>query len=288
VKLRVLGSAAGGGFPQWNCACANCRAARAGDARVERRTQDSVAASGDGDGWILLNASPDVRAQIEATQALTPQHGRGTPIRAIVLTNGDVDHVLGLFCLRESTPLVVWATEAVEAGLRANALWRTLERFPDHVVVRRLELGGEHEVGAGLVAIARPIAGTVPLHLAGRATPSACDNVGIWLRCGASTAAYVPGARSLDGLAPADVLLFDGTFFESDELVRLGLGTRRAEDMGHVPIAASLALRGGFARRIYTHVNNTNPILRDDSEERARVVAAGWELARDGMELELR
>ena len=285
MKLRVLGSAAGGGFPQWNCACANCRDVRAGDPRLLARTQDSVAASGDGDGWILLNASPDLRAQIEAHRELHPRHGRDTPIRGIILTNGDLDHVLGLFSLRESTPLTIWATEAVEAGLRGNTIWRTLERFPGQVTWRRLELGREAEVGAGLCVTARPMAGKLPIHLEGRAMPSSGDNVGLWLRKGKNVAAYVPGAKSTDGLERADVLLFDGTFFEDDELLRFGLGTKRADEMGHVPVSRSLALRNG--RRIYTHINNSNPMLRKGSPEEARVLAAGWEIAHDGLEITL-
>ena len=285
MKLRVLGSAAGGGFPQWNCACANCRDVRAGDPRLLSRTQDSVAASGDGDGWILLNASPDLRTQIENTRELQPRHGRDTPIRGIILTNGDLDHVLGLFSLRESTPLTLWATEPVESGLRSNTIWRTLERFPGQVTWRRLELGREVEVGAGLCVTARPMAGKLPIHLEGRARPSPGDNVGLWLRKGKTTAAYVPGARSVDGLERADVLLFDGTFFEEDELPKLGLGTKRADEMGHVPVSRSLTMRNG--RRIYTHINNSNPMLRKGSPEEARVLAAGWQIAHDGMEIAL-
>jgi pyrroloquinoline quinone biosynthesis protein B len=286
MRLRVLGSAAGGGFPQWNCACANCRDVRAGDSRLLPRTQDSVAATGDGDGWILLNASPDIRQQLEASSELHPRRGRDTPIRAIVLTNGDLDHVLGLFTLRESTPLVIWATEPVEAGLRGNTIWRTLERFPGQVTWRRIELGREVEIGAGLSLTARPLAGKLPIHLEGRATPSAADNVGLWLRAGSRRAAYVPGARSTEGIDKSDVLLFDGTFFEADELAQQGLGGKRAEEMGHIPVSQSLTLRSA-ARRIYTHINNSNPILRKGSPERARAEAAGWEIAHDGLEIQL-
>jgi len=286
VRLRVLGSAAGGGFPQWNCACANCRDVRAGDPRLEPRTQDSVAVTGDGDGWILLNASPDIRQQIEASPDLHPRHGRDTPIRGIILTNGDLDHVLGLFSLRESTPLVVWATEAVEAGLLGNTIWRTMERFPGQVTWRRLELGREVEIGAGLGLSARPMAGKLPIHLEGRRTASAEDNVGLWLRAGARTAAYVPGTRSIEGLERTDVLLLDGTFFESDELPRLGLAQKRAEDMGHVPVSQTFSARAA-GRRIYTHINNTNPMLRQGSPEQTRVLNAGWEIARDGLEITL-
>ena len=144
MRVRVLGSAAGGGFPQWNCACGNCVLARAGDPRVRARTQDSIAFTGgeNASAWNLVNASPDIRAQIEASPMLHPRAPRHTPIRSILLTNGDLDHVLGLFSFRESTPLEIWATDAVRAGLEErNALMRTLHRFPEQLTWKRFELG---------------------------------------------------------------------------------------------------------------------------------------------------
>src|SRR5690349_43203 len=187
LYLRVLGSAAGGGSPQWNCGCANCTAVRAGDAALEPRTQASAAVSADGEQWFVLNCSPDVRAQIEAFPALHPRRLRDTPIGGIVLTNGDIDACLGLFILREDQPLVVHASEAVERGLREhNALTRTLERRPGQLTWHRLRAGEVVPlVGAagpsGLTIEAVPVPGTVPLHLKGLAAPSPDDNLAIVL-----------------------------------------------------------------------------------------------------------
>jgi pyrroloquinoline quinone biosynthesis protein B len=311
MRVRVLGSAAGGGFPQWNCACGNCALVRAGDPRVRARTQDSIAFAGEGDGsgWNLVNASPDIRAQIEASAVLHPRGPRHTPIRSILLTNGDLDHVLGLFSLRESTPLVVWATDAVRAGLEErNALMRTLHRFPEQLTWKRLELGKPAALGDGTTVEARPVAGKAPVHLMGL-VPSATDgepaqngarsalenNVALWIRHDGRLVVYAAACASLDGLGEAfdeaDVLFFDGTFWSSDELVAAGLSRARAEDMAHLPIGGdrgSLARLGSCraTRKIYTHVNNSNPILVEGSSEHGAVRAAGWEVAFDGMDVD--
>ena len=301
MLVRVLGSAAGGGFPQWNCGCDNCLLVRAGDPRVRARTQDSIAFAADssagkpGPGWNLVNASPDIRGQIEATPELQPRARRDTPIRSILLTNGDLDHVLGLFSLRESTPLEVWATDAVRAGLEErNALMRTLHRFPEQLTWRRLELGRAVELGDGTTVEARSVAGKAPVHLVGLAPNTPEDNVALWIRERGRLVVYAAACASLDGLQPAfdeaDVLLLDGTFWSSDELVAAGLSGARAEDMAHLPIggeAGSVArLAASLARRrIYTHINNSNPILVEGSPEHAAVRAAGWEVAYDGMEI---
>jgi pyrroloquinoline quinone biosynthesis protein B len=301
----VLGSAAGGGLPQWNCACENCTLVRAGDARIQARTQDSLALSrgGAGDRWLLVNASPDVLRQIERFAPLHPRSPRDTGIGAIALTNGDLDHVLGLFSLRESQPLVVLATERVRAGLvERNAMMRTLARTPDQVTWKTLELGREvvvDAVGLGITAVAAP--GKLPVHLAGAVEASPEDNVALRVRDLASGRVCVVATAvgALDGveamLGGADLVFFDGTFWSEDELPSQGLGKSRARDMAHVPIggdAGSLArlaridgLRG--ARRVYTHINNTNPVLREGSPERADVERAGWELSYDGMEIAL-
>jgi pyrroloquinoline quinone biosynthesis protein B len=307
MHVRVLGAAAGGGFPQWNCACGNCKLVRAGDPRVQARTQDSIAFSAasanapSGDvGWNLVNASPDIRAQIEASPWLQPRSPRHTPIRSILLTNGDLDHVLGLFSLRESTPLEVWATDAVRAGLEErNALMRTLHRFPEQLTWKRLELGRELPLGDGTTVEARAVAGKAPTHLMGLVPGSAEDNVALWIRHESRLVVYAAACASLEGLedafAEADVLLLDGTFWSSDELVAAGLSRARAEDMAHLPIGSAKAggekgslarlANCGARRKIYTHVNNSNPILVDGSPEHAAVRAAGWEVATDGMEI---
>ena len=300
----MLGSAAGGGSPQWNCGCANCVAVRAGDASLQPRTQASAAVSADGTQWFLLNASPDVRAQIEAFPALHPRRLRDTPIGGVVLTNGDVDACLGLFILREDQPLVLYASEAVERGLREhNALTRTLERRPGQLTWHRLRAGEVVPlVGAagpsGLTLEAVPVPGTVPLHLKGLAAASPEDNLALVLGdARGHRVMYAPttAARTplLDARArAADVLVFDGTFFRDDELTSLGLTTRSARDMAHWPLGgvegslrwlAQLPCR----RKILTHINNTNPILRAGTPERDELAAAGVEAAYDGLEVEL-
>lgn len=297
--MRVLGSGAGGGFPQWNCGCANCMAARRRDPHVRPRTQDSLAVSADGEHWHLLNASPDILRQIEDNPFLQPRGLRHSPIRSIVLSNGDLDHVLGLFSLRESWPLVLYATSAVRRGLEErNAIFRTLKRFPDQVVWRELPLGSETALDHGLAIEARPAPGKLPVHLVGVCEASPEDNVSIWLRdtVTGKRVAYVGATSSAVGLErsldEADCVFFDGTFWSSDELLRLGLSNARAEDMAHLPIGGaqgSLARLSSIRtpRKIFTHVNNSNPILVEDSPEHRAVREAGWEVAFDGMELVL-
>jgi pyrroloquinoline quinone biosynthesis protein B len=305
MRAIVIGSAAGGGFPQWNCGCPNCVGVREGRGDLLGRTQDSVAFTSNGDRFALVNASPDILAQIKATPALWPKAPRHTPIGAVVLTNGDMDHVLGLFSLRESQPLAIYATPPVWKGLEASVLVRTLKRFEGQVVFRPLVIGQEVELadaageplGIRLRAFAAP--GKLPVHLVGHAAESPEDNVGLSLRdaSGSSNAgaiAYAAACASLEGvdLAGHAAVLFDGTFYREDELVRLGLSKAVAKDMAHMTISGE---RGSLAavaaldalrttRKIYTHVNNTNPILAD-TEERRAVIAAGWEIAFDGMEI---
>jgi pyrroloquinoline quinone biosynthesis protein B len=304
MRIHVLGSAAGGGFPQWNCGCANCKGARAGAIAAKPRTQECVALSADGDSWFLLNASPEIRAQIESYPPLHPRDRRDSPIAGIVLTNGDLDHCLGLFCLRESHPLVVYTTDAVRRGLtERNVLYRTLQRFEGQVTWRGLELGREIELSgsdarpSGLLLVALPVPGKQPVHLEGIATPGAEENVGLRIRGRGHLLAYASSAGAIDAavlgmLEDADCVFFDGTFWSETELIDLGLGSKRARDMAHLPIgghAGSLARLATLRapRRFFIHVNNTNPILREDSAEAAAVAAAGWRVAEDGMELEL-
>jgi pyrroloquinoline quinone biosynthesis protein B len=306
MRVRVLGSAAGGGLPQWNCACDNCKLVRRGDAQISARTQDSIAVGVDGKpSWLLVNASPDILRQIERFDGLWPRAPRGTPIGGIALTNGDLDHVLGLFSLRESQPLRVLATRRVRAGLvERNALARTLARTPDQVQWTDLELGREvmlEDVGVAVAALAAP--GKLPVHLMGLAEPSPEDNVALRIRDIASESASrgrtIVVATSVGALDAAealvdgaDAIFFDGTFWSEDELIALGLAKAHARDMAHVPVGGQEGSLSRLShvraeRRIYTHVNNTNPILRDGSPERAAVERAGWEVAFDGMELQI-
>jgi pyrroloquinoline quinone biosynthesis protein B len=307
VKIQVLGSAAGGGCPQWNCACRNCQGARDGSAKIEARTQECVAVSADGEAWFLLNASPEIRAQIESSPALHPRRLRDSPVAGILLTNGDLDHTLGLLCLRESHPLVVYATEAVRRGfVENNVLYRTLQRFPGQVTWRTLILGAELElskdggVASGLSVEALPVPGKTPLHLEGLGlAPDRGENVGFRIRERVSDRVLVYlssvgclTAEALEAADSADCLFFDGTFWSENELRELGASDKGASDMAHLPIGGvngSLqSLREIHARRrIYIHLNNTNPVLREDSSERAAAERAGWLIAHDGMEITL-
>jgi len=301
LKIRVLGSAAGGGFPQWNCGCFNCREGRRRNGRARPRTQESLAVSADGESWFLINASPEIRAQIEACSDLWPRAERHSPIAGILLTNGDLDHCLGLLSLRESYPLTLYATEAVRAGFtEGNVLYRTLERFPEQITWRRLVPGQAQplgELGNELQVTAIPAPGKLPLHLEGRRAPSPEDNVGFVISEGSGRRlAYFsgiagPSPEVEQALADADVVFFDGTFWSSDELISAGLGTRSAEEMAHWPIggaAGSLQfLSQPRLMTVYIHINNTNPILYEDSPEQRAVTAAGILVAHDGLEWDL-
>ena len=299
MRIKVLGAAAGGGFPQWNCGCPNCRDVRSGALAARPLTQECVAVSPDSKHWFLLNASPEIRSQIESFPALHPRGPRDSPIAAILLTNGDLDHCLGLLSLRESHPLVIYATERVRRGFtEGNVLYRTLQRFPGQVTWRALEPGKEADLG-GLAVEAVPVPGKPPIHLEGNAPPEPGDNIGLLVRDPrtgkrlayfSAAAAVTPAMRA--AFDRADCVFFDGTFWEGDELIALGLGDKRAEQMAHLPVGGrdgSLrALAGVRApKRIYIHINNTNPLLRPRSPERAQAEAEGWEVAYDGMEVVL-
>lgn len=302
MRARILGSAAGGGFPQWNCGCPHCQAARHASPDVEARTQDSVlVTTDDGRSAYLLNASPDVGVQIARTRELHPRGVRHTPIVAVVLTNADLDHSLGLLSLRESQPFTIYATREVEAHLRErNAIFRTLERSRHPVAWRTLELeravslplADGRPSGIELTAVAVP--GKVPKHLEGIAEPSPGDNVALLVREGDASLLYASSVASLDGFTryarAATCLLFDGTFYSSNEFERFGIEGGRAEDMAHLPVGGTHGSLNGLhslpvKRRIYTHLNNTNPMLLASSSERETVRRAGWEIAFDGMEL---
>lgn len=303
--VRVLGSAAGGGFPQWNCGCDNCCGVRAGTIRATARTQESVAISADGHSWFLLNASPEVRAQLEGFSALHPRALRDTPLAGIVFTSGDLDHCLGLLSLRESQRLDVYATAAMrQSFVEGNALYPTLERFEGQVRWHPLIPGESTALRlsdgtlSGLRLTPFSVRGKPPLH-AKQLAPSAGDNLGLRIsdeRTG-GVLAYVSGVAGpsseleacVDG---ANAIFFDGTFWSRDELVKLGVSTRHAEDMAHWALggpAGSLNFlsRYSAARKLFIHINNTNPILREDSPERAEVTACGAEVAEDGQEFSL-
>jgi pyrroloquinoline quinone biosynthesis protein B len=299
MHIKVLGAAAGGGFPQWNCGCPNCRDLRSGALDARPLTQECVAVSSDGERWVLLNASPEIRSQVEGNAILHPRGPRHSPISAIVLTNGDLDHCLGLLSLRESHPLVIYATDRVRRGfIEGNVLYRTLQRFPGQVTWRTLEPGRAVDL-AGLAVEAMPAPGKPPIHLEGSGSSDPGDNVGLLihdLRAGKRLAYFSAAAAVTSAMKTAfdsaDCVFFDGTFWSSDELIALGLGDKRAEQMAHLPVGGRDGSLQGLAgvrapKRIYIHINNTNPLLRPRSPERKQVEAEGWEIAYDGMEVEL-
>ncbi|HYC18325.1 MAG TPA: pyrroloquinoline quinone biosynthesis protein PqqB [Pseudolabrys sp.] len=292
----VLGSAAGGAFPQWNCRCPVCALAWAGDPRVKPRTQTSIAVSA-GDGrWTLINASPDLPAQVRAATALHPRNSlRGSPIDAVILTGAEIDQIAGLLSLRESTPFTLYATPASHAAVAANAMFGAMTSM-----WRCAVNPGERFTLAGDIAVTLfMVPGKLPLYLEGEPPETDSEsaaNVGVELYREGARMVFVPGAAAVtdamrERFARADVVLFDGTLFVDDEMIRAGTGEKTGRRMGHMPIegeGGSLrALDGLSARRIFIHINNTNPILIDGSAERRKTEAAGWRVAEDGMEIVL-
>ena len=304
MRIIVLGSAAGGGFPQWNCACRNCVRARSGDPAAKPRTQSSLAVSADGERWFLLNASPDLRQQILANTALYPRSGpRDSPIAGVVLTNADVDHIAGLLSLREGHSFALYATARVHAILQENRIFDVLA--PELVTRERIELEKLFALGpgSGLLAEPFPVPGKVALYLEDPMRADFCteveDAMGLRISEPATGAEffYVPACAAVTPelkarLSGAQLLFFDGTLWQDDEMIQAGLSAKTGRRMGHVSLsgeAGSLAAfeDSGIARRIFIHINNSNPILLEDSPERAAVEAAGWEVAFDGMEIRL-
>lgn len=296
-----MGSAAGGGFPQWNCRCAVCQLAWDGDPRVRARTQSSVAVRNAGGDVVLLNASPDLRQQILATPALAPRAGalRDTPIRAVVLTNADVDHVAGLLSLRERSPLRVFGTADVLAGLNGNPVFNVLAADVVERVAIAPDAPFEPIEGVSLTLFGVP--GKVPLW--GEAGEVATDledgrTVGVAIDGGGGARAfYIPGCATMtpalaERLGGADLVLFDGTLFDDDEMIRAGLGAKTGRRMGHMPVSGPGGSLEAFAglgvrRKVYVHLNNSNPLLVDGSAERRLAASRGWEVAKDGMEFAL-
>jgi pyrroloquinoline quinone biosynthesis protein B len=304
MQIRVLGAAAGGGFPQWNCNCRNCDGVRKGTIRAHARTQSSIAVSGNGVDWVLFNASPDLLAQIKAFPALQPGRSiRDTGIRAIVLVDGQVDHTTGLLMLREGKPLEIWCTDMVREDLTTgNPLFNILghycgvnwHRLPTAAGSAFAIDGAEH-----LNFLAVPLKSKAPPYSPHRDNPHEGDNIGLLIsdtRTGKKLF-YAPGLGEIELhleplLKQADAVLVDGTFWTDDEMIQMGISKKRARDIGHLPqsgdggmISVLKPLPAG--RKILIHINNTNPILDEDSPERAELGRAGIEVAYDGMEIEL-
>jgi pyrroloquinoline quinone biosynthesis protein B len=297
LSALVLGSGAGGGVPQWNCGCRVCRLAWTGDRRVKPRTQSSLAVSVDGVNWLLLNASIDVRQQILATPELQPKgEGRHSPIAAVLLTNTDVDHAAGLLVLRERQPFTIWGTSAALDMIGANRIFDVVGR--DIVSRHAVKLGEPFEPLPGLALELFPVPGKVPLWLEEKEVKTdeiGERTVGVAIEAAGRRLVYAPGCAHMTEdlkkrFARAHALFFDGTLFTDDEMIVNGLGEKAGRRMGHMPVSGpggTLEELAGHThvRRILTHINNTNPILIEGSPEEAKVKAAGWEIAFDGMEV---
>jgi pyrroloquinoline quinone biosynthesis protein B len=310
MHALVLGSAAGGGFPQWNCNDERSRRARAGDPKLSPRTQSSLAVSADGRRWVLLNASPDLRQQINERPQLQPGRDdpkRSSPVAAVMLTNADVDHVAGLLTLRENQPFALYAHPRVLDVLAENSIFNVL----NGEVVRRcplpfdrtFELHDASEQPLGLEVTAFPVPGKAALWREDDSQPGfgtrEGDTIGLAIRSGNSTRTlfYIPGCAAMPDalvrrLRGAALVLFDGTLWRDDEMIAQGVGQKTGLRMGHMSCSGAEGSLAAFekldvTRKVFIHINNTNPLLDAGSAERAAVERAGWEVAYDGMEIEL-
>jgi pyrroloquinoline quinone biosynthesis protein B len=309
MHIKVLGSAAGGGFPQWNCNCRNCAAVRAGTPGFRARTQSSLAVSRDGISWALLNASPDLRQQINDNRELQPDIKAGlrhSPIKAAVLTNGDVDHIIGLINLREAQPFAIYASKRILDVLAANSVFQVLA----DPLVPRNEItldqpfnlaGGGVDLGLTVEAFAVP--GKVALYLEDKSSGDyggrEGDTIGLKISDPAEKKSffYIPGCAAVDErlatrLKGATVVFFDGTLFTDDEMIEQGLLNKTGARMGHISMsggAGSITAfsKLGVGRLIYVHINNSNPALDENSPARKAIDGAGWEVGYDGMEVRL-
>jgi pyrroloquinoline quinone biosynthesis protein B len=299
MRVVILGAAAGGGLPQWNCRCPVCALAWSKDLRVKRRTQVGFAAALDGRNWTLFNCSPDIREQISSCHLLQPQDGiRGSPIRNLVLTSGDVDHVGGLLSLREGHRFTILATSSVHRILDSNSIFGVLD--PANVKREIIEPGSSCRLATGLTIMPFMVPGKVPLYLENGnvATNVRSDTtIGIEVTANERRFLYIPGCAEIDDeiafrLKNAAVVFFDGTLWRDDEMIATGTGGKTGRRMGHMPVGGPdgslAALKGlGVKRLIYIHINNTNPMLIEGSPEHEAVLAAGAEVGFDGQEVEL-
>lgn len=306
MRVIVLGAGAGGGFPQWNSYGPGCARARAGDASAKPRSQASIAVSADGERWLLVNAAPDLRSQIAATPALWPRPEplRNSPIVAVLLTGAEVDAIAGLLHLRERQAFALYGVPGTLSVLEANPIFNALN--PEFVTRHAMRLdrafapvdGRGHPVGLTVTAYAVP--GKVPLFAETNDAPAIAldgEALGLEISAGGAALHYIPGCAVMtealrERLRGAGCAMFDGTLWTDDEMIASGAGPKTGRRMGHMPVSGPGGTLEEFAalgvrRRILVHLNNTNPLLLDDSPERATLAAAGWEVAQDGMELSL-
>lgn len=310
MHIKVLGAAAGGGFPQWNCNGHMSANVRAGKSGFAPRTQSSLAVSANGTDWVLLNASPDLRQQINQTPELWPPANgplRSSPIKAAVLTNGDVDHIIGLINLREGQPFSLYGSGRVLATLKANSVFNVLN--PDHVSRQELPMDEPTAlkgagIDLGITIEAFDVPGKVALYLedasqgANFGTQKG-DTIGLRVSEPATGKSffYIPGCATIDEplanrLQGAELVFFDGTLFTDDEMISQGLSHKSGQRMGHMSMSGPEGSMAAFkplnvARRIYVHINNSNPALDDNSPQRKATKDAGWDVAFDGMEVRL-
>ncbi len=309
MLVKILGSAAGGAFPQWNCACHNCQAVRTGNFHGKPRTQTQLALTEDGRTWFLLGASPDLRTQIEATPELHPQQGmRHSPIAGVALANADLDHVLGLLLLRELQPLRIHSTASVRRLLREdNSMFGMLHRIPDQAAWTDFASGEEFSLwdadgaDSGLRCRGWSLSSHYPSYVTAERQSQLSPgeaSLGFFVHStSGARLAYMPavpqvGDALLAQLDACDVLLFDGTFWSDDELIRVNGGGKvgpTAQQMGHVPVEETLVKLAGVRRprKIFLHINNTNPMLDEVSPQYRQVRGAGWEIAEDGWQFNL-
>jgi pyrroloquinoline quinone biosynthesis protein B len=305
VKIRVLGSAAGGGFPQWNCNCRNCAGWRRGDVRARARTQSSIAVTADHERWLLVNASPDILQQLREAPSMQPMRAqRDTGIAAILLMDAQIDHTTGLAMLREHVgPLPIWCTANVAYEMRHHwPLFKVLDHYCGTEVG---EVPLSHEgftlpALPGLHLTACPLTSNAPPFSPRRDAPEPGDNIGVSIQDSRTGRRifYAPGIGCRDpkvwaAMCEADCVLVDGTFWREDEMTAHGLSKRSARDMGHLPLMGDggmldwLDMLPASTHKVLIHINNTNPILDEDSAEHAELKRRGIELAHDGMEIDL-
>ncbi len=304
MRIQILGSAAGGRFPQWNCGCGNCASVRNHKFSGKARTQAQLAVSADGVTWFLAGASPDLATQIEASPTLHPRALRDSPIAGVVLASADLDHVIGLLLLRELQPLRVYAAASILKILREeNSMFGMLNRVEPQVVWSAINAGTPFSLLAadgkdsGLRCEAHYLSGRYPKYVRSEAASLGRDEAAaalFFVSASGKRVAYIPAIGNLtdallEKIDRADLLLFDGTFWSDNELTCVQGSGETAHQMGHIPVEESLRLLKNIdaRRKMFIHLNNTNPMLDETSAEHQAVRQAGWEVAEDNWQLEL-
>ncbi|MEP3631123.1 MAG: pyrroloquinoline quinone biosynthesis protein PqqB [Hyphomicrobiales bacterium] len=297
LRALVLGSAAGGGLPQWNCGCSNCVKARLGE-EIVPQTQSSIAVSANNTEWAILNTSPDIRTQIQDNKQLHPTGLRDSPVKSVLLTNGDIDHIAGLLILREKQPFNVFLTVEIAKLIAENPIFNALD--PQFVKFHEIVLDTPFELVSGITAELFSVPGKVPLFMEKGDVATDIEGeqtVGVKLYNDSGCLWYIPGCAKLTDdlkrrLQGEAIVFFDGTVFNNDEMKKAKVGAKTGARMGHISMAGADGSLEGFAklnvgRKIYVHINNTNPVWDKQSVERKTIEQAGWEIGFDGMEVQL-